>query len=275
LTVTDDAGRQDTADVVISSTSATTTAPANANSGKCPAAVLPVTVAVTPATQTVQAGAMQKFMATVTNSSNTTVTWSVNSVAGGNSTVGMISTAGVYTAPTTVPSPATVTVKATSAADSTKSASAQVTIAAPVAVSVTPAAASVQTAMTQAFVAAVTGSSNTMVNWSVNGVAGGNAMVGMISASGMYAAPMTVPSPATVTITAVSAADSTKSGSAQITVTPATAAASGGGTTSSASGGGAASSSGGGGPMDPLTLVACTLVAVFAAHRRCVASRRM
>jgi serine protease len=277
LTVTDDAGRQDTADVVISSTSATTTAPANANSGKCPAAVLPVTVAVTPATQTVQVGAMQKFMATVTNSSNTTVTWSVNGVAGGNSTVGMISTAGAYTAPTTVPSPATVTVKATAAADSTKSASAQVTIAAPVAVSVTPATASVQTAMTQAFAAAVTGSSNTMVNWSVNGVAGGNAMVGMISASGMYTAPTTVPSPATVTITAVSAADSTKSGSAQISVTPATAAASAGSATSSTNGGGAASSGGGGGggPMDPLTLVACTVVAVFAAHRRGVASRRM
>ncbi len=274
LTVTDDAGRQDSADVVVSSTSATTTAPANANSGKCPASVLPVTVAVTPQTQTVLTGAMQTFMATVTNSSNTAVTWGVNGVAGGNSTVGMISTAGVYTAPTTVPSPATVTVKATSAADSTKSASAQVTIAAPVTVSVTPATASVQVAMTQAFAASVAGSSNTMVNWSVNGAAGGNAMVGMISAAGVYTAPMTVPSPATVTITAVSAADSTKSGSAQITVTPVAAADSGGSTGSSMSGG-AASSSGGGGPMDPLTLAAGVLAVAFAAYRRRPAPRRM
>jgi hypothetical protein len=197
-------------------------------------------------------------------------------VAGGNSTVGMISTAGVYTAPTAVPSPATVTVKATSAADSTKSASAQVTIAAaPVAVSVTPATASVQTAMTQAFAATVTGSTNTMVNWSVNGVAGGNAMVGMISASGMYTAPMTVPSPAAVTITAVSAADSTKSGSAQITVTPATAAASGGSTSSSMGGGAASGGGGGGGPMDPLTLLAGVLAVGFAAYRRSPAARRM
>lgn len=274
LTVTDDAGRQDTADVAISSTSATTTAPANANSGKCPSSVLPVTVAVTPPTQTVLTGAMQTFMATVTNSANTAVTWSVNGVAGGNSTVGMISTAGVYTAPTSVPSPATVTVKATSVADSTKSASAQVTIAAPVTVSVTPATASVQVAMTQAFTATVAGSSNTMVNWSVNGAAGGNAMVGMISAAGVYTAPMTVPSPATVTITAVSAADSTKSGSAQITVTPVAAADSGGSTSSSMSGG-ATSSSGGGGPMDPLTLAAGVLAVAFAAYRRRPAAPRM
>jgi hypothetical protein len=99
-------------------------------------------------------------------------------------------------------------------------------------------------------------------------------MVGMISASGMYTAPMTVPSPATVTITAVSAADSTKSGSAQITVTPAAAAASGGSATSS-TGGGAASSGGGGGPMDPLTLVAGVLAVAFAAYRRSSAARRM
>lgn len=276
LTVTDDANRQDTADVVISSTSATTVAPANANSGKCTAAALPVTVTLTPSATSVQAGAVLTFMAAVTNSSNTAVTWSVNGVAGGNSMVGMISAGGIYTAPTTVPSPATVTVKATSAADTTKSASAQVTIAAPVTVSVTPATASVQVAMTRALGATVTGSSNTTVNWSVNGAAGGNAMVGTISASGIYTAPMTVPAPATVTITAVSAADSTKSGSAQITVTPAPAAPSGGSTTSSTGDSAASSSSGGGGgPMDPPTLVAFALVAGFVAHRRGVALRRV
>jgi hypothetical protein len=127
--------------------------------------------------------------------------------------------------------------------------------------------------MTQTFAAAVTGSSNMSVNWSVNGTAGGNATVGMISASGVYTAPMTVPSPATVTITAVSATDSTKSGSAQTTVTPATAAASGGSSTTSGMGG-SSSSSGGGGPMDPLTLLASALVVGLAAHRRGIALRR-
>src|SRR3569833_417971 len=202
LTVTDDAGRTDTADVVVSTTSATTTAPSNANSGKCPQAAMPVAVTVTPATATVQTGAMKTFMAAVANTSNMAVTWSVNDVAGGNSTVGMISTAGVYTAPSTVPSPTTVTIKATSAADTTKSASATVTVAAPITVAITPGTMNVTVGMTQAFSATVTGASNTAVNWSVNGTAGGSATLGMISASGVYTAPMTVPSPATVTITA-------------------------------------------------------------------------
>jgi serine protease len=130
LTVTDDANRVDTANVVISATSATTTAPANANSGKCPSAVVPVAVTVTPAAASVQTGMTQTFTATVTGSSNTAVNWSVNGVAGGNATVGMISTTGVYTAPMTVPTPATVTVTAVSAVDSTKMASAQTTVVA-------------------------------------------------------------------------------------------------------------------------------------------------
>jgi hypothetical protein len=84
-------------------------------------------VTVTPAPATVIAGQTQWFVATVTGTTNTAVTWSVNSVAGGNSTVGTISTSGQYTAPAAVPSPATVTVTATSQADSTTSASASVT----------------------------------------------------------------------------------------------------------------------------------------------------
>ena len=264
LTVTDDAGHTDTADVVVSATSATTTAPSNANSGKCPAAAIPVAVTVTPATATVLTGAMQTFTAAVTNTANMAVTWSVNGVNGGNSTVGMISTAGVYTAPSTVPSPAAVTIKATSAADTTKSASATVTVATPITVSVTPGTANVTAGMTQMFTAAVTGNSNMSVNWSVNGVAGGNSTVGMISASGAYTAPVTVPTPATVTITAVSVADSTKMGSAQATVMPSTATVTsgGGGSSTSGTGGGSSTSSGGGGggPMDPLSLLACALV---------------
>jgi serine protease len=272
LTVTDDAGRVDMADVVVSATSATTTAPANANSGKCPATALPVAVALTPATASVQTGGTQTFTAAVTNTANTAVTWSVNGVAGGSATAGTISTAGVYTAPASAPTPATVTITATSAADTTKSASAQVTITTLISVSITPPTASVQTAMTQTFMVAVKGSSNTTVNWSVNGVAGGNATVGMISTSGVYTAPMAVPSPAAVVVTAVSAADSTKSASAQITVVAA-AAASGGTTSASSSGSGSGTSGGGGGPMDPLTLFACTLVVGLAAYRRGVTPR--
>jgi len=90
-----------------------------------------ISVSVSPTTTTVQAGATQQFTATVTGTTDTTVTWSVNDVVGGNSTVGTISASGLYTAPAAVPSPDTVTVKATSVADPSKSASATVTITAP------------------------------------------------------------------------------------------------------------------------------------------------
>ena len=82
-----------------------------------------VTVSVSPASANVLLGNTQQFNATVTGSSNTTVTWAVNGVAGGNSTVGTITTGGLYTAPQDLPNPASVTVAATSQASSTASGS--------------------------------------------------------------------------------------------------------------------------------------------------------
>jgi len=73
----------------------------------------PLTVTVSPATATVQTGAMQQFTATVANGSQPTITWLVNGIVGGNSTVGTITATGLYTAPDMVPNPAVVTVTAT------------------------------------------------------------------------------------------------------------------------------------------------------------------
>ncbi len=53
----------------------------------------------------------------------------------------------------------------------------------------------------------MSGTSNTAVTWTVNGVAGGTAATGTISASGLYTAPPVLPTPPTVTIEAVSKAD--------------------------------------------------------------------
>jgi serine protease len=135
LTVTDDAGRIDSADIVIGSTSTTTSAPAAAGNNACPADVTPpasITVSVTPTTATLEAAnGTQLFTATVANAqSNTAVTWEVDGLMGGNATVGTITAGGSYVAPASVPSPATVTVTATSIEDPTKSGSAQVTITA-------------------------------------------------------------------------------------------------------------------------------------------------
>jgi len=66
--------------------------------------------------------------------------------------------------------------------------------------------------------ATVANSANTSVAWQVNGVTGGNSANGTISTSGVYTPPAAVPSTDPVTITAVSVAATTASGSLQETV---------------------------------------------------------
>jgi serine protease len=134
LVVTDDGGRVDAADVVLSPTSATSTAPTAAVAATaCSNPPAPqVLVAVCPAVSTVQAGTgTQSFTATVANTTNDTVTWEVNGVVGGNSTVGTISTTGVYTAPPKAPSPSTVMIQAVSTADQTVTSATSVTVTNP------------------------------------------------------------------------------------------------------------------------------------------------
>jgi serine protease len=126
VTVTDDTGLSDTAQVTVSATSAKTSAPSSANNGTCPAT--PVTVTVTPSSMSLKAGGTQAFSAAVTNTSNMAVTWQVNGVTGGDSTVGTISAAGMYTAPSTISSTLTATITAISDADASRTGSAQVTV---------------------------------------------------------------------------------------------------------------------------------------------------
>ena len=87
-----------------------------------------VTIAISPTSATVRVRQNRQFTATIQGTTNTSATWKVNGIVGGNGTVGTISQSGVYKAPNSVPSPATVTVSATSAADPTKTATASVTI---------------------------------------------------------------------------------------------------------------------------------------------------
>jgi len=74
----------------------------------------------------------------------------------------------------------------------------------------------VATTQTQQFTAAVTGSTQTSVTWSVDGVAGGNTSVGTITTGGLYTAPA---GPGTHTVTATSVADTGKSAAASVAVT--------------------------------------------------------
>lgn len=91
-----------------------------------------ISVSVSPATATLRAGSTQVFSATVTNTTNTAVTWLVNGVLGGNSTTGTVDLNGTYTAPANLPNPNTVTITATSAQDTTKSGNSGVTLQNPV-----------------------------------------------------------------------------------------------------------------------------------------------
>jgi phospholipase C len=274
-----------------------------------------VSVAVTPSAATLAPGAKQQFSATVLNTTNTAVTWSVDGFFNGNTTVGTISTSGLYTAPATN---GTHNVVATSVADTTKSDTAIVTVTSsggggggtcspasgppsvticspaagatvtspvqiaavgnssttitkmlvyidsvlqfqtttsssinislsvangthnltvqfyngvwikqsenfmvgsgsPIRVSISPASATVAPNDTQQFTASVTGSSNTAVNWSVDGVPGGNSTAGTVNAAGLYNAPSTS---GTHLVTATSQASSSASASATVTVAP-------------------------------------------------------
>lgn len=178
-----------------------------------------VGVSVSPVSPTIQTSANQQFIATVSGTANTAVTWQVNNVTGGSATDGTITSAGLYTAPAVVPA-SFVIVRAVSQADPTKSGSTTVTITAPVspvAVSISPASASLAVNATQQFTASVTGTANTAVTWQVNNTTGGNSTVGTISASGQYTAPGAIPA-GTITVTAVSQADATKKANANVTI---------------------------------------------------------
>jgi IPT/TIG domain len=89
----------------------------------------------------------------------------------------------------------------------------------PISVSVAPSSATVRTRRTQQFTATVQNASDPSVTWKVNGVTGGNSTVGTISTGGLYTAPASVPGGGTVTVSAVSVADATKSGTATVTIT--------------------------------------------------------
>jgi len=83
-------------------------------------------------------------------------------------------------------------------------------------VTVSPATVSLNVVTPQPFQASLSGATNLVVIWKVNDVTGGNATVGRIDSNGNYLSPAAVPSPATVTVTAVSFEDKAASGSAAV-----------------------------------------------------------
>lgn len=86
-----------------------------------------ITLALNPATASLDLGQSTTFTAIVGGTANTTVTWSIP----GDPNQGSVSAAGVYSAPTTMPAASTVKVRATSNANASVFAEATVTLTEP------------------------------------------------------------------------------------------------------------------------------------------------
>lgn len=196
-----------------------------------------VTVTLAPTSATLAIGNRQTFTAQVQNSSNTGVVWSVGGIAGGNSNVGLIcvvasnpcqpvtsASAGSidYVAPAAVPSPNPIAISAVSQAAPTASASSSITVIPHVVVSVSPPSATLAPNSNQNFTAAVLGTSNQQVTWTVTGTAcsAPGFPCGTIDPTGLYHAPAADPVPDSLNVVATSAADTSQTGSAAVTINP-------------------------------------------------------
>ncbi|NDQ57918.1 MAG: hypothetical protein GZ088_12675 [Acidipila sp.] len=195
-------------------------------------------VVVTPTNASVALEQTRQFTAVVSGLANTSVLWSVNGISGGDpATVGTISNAasnGLYAAPVNMVAGRMVTVTAKSVSNMTLSASVAVQLTSNISVRVTPLTASRTTGTVQTFTAAVTGTSNPNISWTVNGVPNGNAIFGQICVTGIspcvppslsvapgsvdYLAPASVPSSPIVSVQATSVADPTQFASASLTI---------------------------------------------------------
>ena len=137
------------------------------------------------------------------------VTWSFNPALGGGANN---ASTFVYAAPITAPTTQTVTIMATSMADPSKAATAVITLLQAVSVSLSPSTVSLAPSDTQSFTATVLGANNSAVTWSLN------PPVGTISSAGLYTAPSSIQTSQTVTVTAQSVADVTKSASTVVSL---------------------------------------------------------
>lgn len=156
---------------------------------------------VTPAVVTVAPGNTASFSAVGAKNG---VIWSVD----GGDVNGTVTPEGLYHPPAT---PGTYAVRATSKSDPTKTATATVTVSAGVNVAiVSPSPIPLTVPRSQiTFTAQVTGTSNTAVDWSVDG------QLGAINGGGVFTAPST---PGTYTVTARSRADASKTASVNVQV---------------------------------------------------------
>ena len=194
-----------------------------------------VTLNLSPVSATLAANRRLTLSVQVAGTTDATVTWNVNGVAGGNTTVGQICAAGstpcqavttsaalqvVYLAPGAIPLPNPVVVRATSQADPSVSASALITVISHIQVTVQPASVTLAPTAVQAFTASVLGTEIQTVVWQVQGAGCGGAGLpcGSIDAGGVYTAPASAPTPNAFLVVAISTEDTSQSGSANVSI---------------------------------------------------------
>jgi hypothetical protein len=170
-----------------------------------------VVVLTAPAETDIQPGASIAFSAQVTGTAETSVAWSVIEADGGT-----VDASGLYTAPAIE---GTFHVRAASTASGSSNGTSVVRVkknapAQQVVVAVTPGALNLPFGGSALFAALVTGATNVSVTWSVQE----GSSCGSVSSTGAYTAPG---SASTCHVVATSVADTTKSGSATVTVTAA------------------------------------------------------
>ena len=90
-----------------------------------------------------------------------------------------------------------------------------------ISITIAPAVISVNVVTTQLFQDSITGGTNSVTVWQVNGITGGNDTIGRIDSNGLYHAPVTVPSPPTVMVGAESFEDQSLAATSTVTIVPA------------------------------------------------------
>src|ERR1700722_4708861 len=170
-----------------------------------------VSISISQGTPTLAAGQSAQFTALVQGTASTGVLWTLMP------NVGTVVN-GLYTAPASITQQETIMLTASSAADPSKTAQVSLILkpaAAPpvVSISLSPSNITIDGGQSTTFMPTVTGTSNTAVTWSLN------PSIGTIT-NGVYAAPAIIASQQTVTVTAKSTADSTKTASATLTLQP-------------------------------------------------------
>jgi len=212
----------------------TATSVANSQAAMSAAVTVPaITVTVDPSGPKVVATTTQRFTATVANDPNNKgVTWTLSCSTNACGTISATTSASgvaiTYTAPALSSSDLTVTLTATSVTDTTMSSPATITVPAIVVQPISPATGIIPIKATQQFTAAVLyDPTNGGVTWTLaqnatNCSPGCGTVSPATTASGTpttFTAPASLPASASVTLNATSIADSSKSATAEITLT--------------------------------------------------------